>query len=95
MAERCIYSDDGIHCEAGDISDKLVEDCPYLKAIGEISIHAICDFRTYYILAKNKIKLKLWSIEYAKGFLYCYLDYVLKTSDDDYNECAKLIDDLE
>lgn len=37
MAERCIYSDDGIHCEAGDISDTLVEDCPYLKAIGEIA----------------------------------------------------------
>lgn len=37
MAEYCIYSDDGINCEAGDISDKLMENCPYLNAIGEIA----------------------------------------------------------
>ena len=38
MAKYCIYSDDGIACEAGDISDKLIEDCPYLNAIGEIAM---------------------------------------------------------
>ena len=37
MAMYCIYSDDGIHCEADNISDKLVENCPYLNAIGEIA----------------------------------------------------------
>lgn len=37
MAMYCIYSDDGIHCEACDISDKLVENCPYLNAINEIA----------------------------------------------------------
>ena len=37
MAEYCIYSDDGINCEASDISDALVEYCPYLNAIGEIA----------------------------------------------------------
>lgn len=37
MAEYCIYSDDGINCEVEDISDKLVEDCPYLNAIEEIA----------------------------------------------------------
>lgn len=37
MAEYCIYSNDGIHCEAGNISDKLVENCPYLNAIREIA----------------------------------------------------------
>lgn len=37
MAEYCIYSDDGINCEAGDISDTLIENCPYLNAIGEIT----------------------------------------------------------
>ena len=37
MAEYCIYSDDGINCEAGDISDALIENCPYLNAIGQIA----------------------------------------------------------
>lgn len=37
MAEYCIYSDDGINCEAEDISDKLVKDCPYLNAVKEIA----------------------------------------------------------
>ena len=37
MAKYCIYSDDGITCEAEDISDELVEDCPYLNAIEEIT----------------------------------------------------------
>lgn len=37
MAKYCIYSDDDINCEAEDISDKLIEDCPYLNAIGEIA----------------------------------------------------------
>ena len=55
----------------------------------------IRDFATYYSIAKNKIKLKLRTVEYAKGFLHCYIDHVLKLSDDDYNEYAKLIDDLE
>lgn len=55
----------------------------------------IRDFATYYSIANNKIKLKLWTVEYAKGFLHCYIGHVLKLSDDDYNEYAKLIDDLE
>lgn len=37
MAMYCIYSDDGVHCEADNISDTLVEDCPYLNAIGDIA----------------------------------------------------------
>ena len=37
MAKYCIYSDDGIKCEAGNTSDKLVENCPYLNAVGEIA----------------------------------------------------------
>lgn len=55
----------------------------------------IKDFATYYLIAKNKIELNLWPIEYAKGFLFCFLDYVLDVSEDNYNEYAKLIDDLE
>ena len=33
----CIYSDDGVHCEAGEISDELVANCPYLNVIDEIA----------------------------------------------------------
>ena len=55
---------------------------------------AINDFATYYTIAKNKIRLKLWSIDYAKGYLYCYLNNVLEVTKDNYNEYAKLIDEL-
>lgn len=55
---------------------------------------AIRDFATYYKVAKKKIKLKLWSVEYAKGWLSCYLGMVLEVSEDNYNEYAKLIDEL-
>lgn len=55
----------------------------------------IKDFATYYKIAKKKVALKLWSIEYAKGWLSCYLDMVLEVSEDNYNEYAKLIDELE
>lgn len=54
----------------------------------------IKDFATYYLIAKEKIRLKLWSREYAQGWLSCYLNMVLDASDDDYNEYAKLIDEL-
>ena len=34
MAEYCIYSDDGVNCEAEDV---ILEKCPYLNAVGEIA----------------------------------------------------------
>ena len=55
----------------------------------------IKDFATFYLIAKNKIKLKLWSVDYAKGFLHCYIEHVLDLSNDGYNEYAKMIDDLK
>lgn len=55
---------------------------------------AIKDFATYYKTAENKVRLKLWSVDYAKGYLSCYLNHVLEVTDDDYNEYAKLIDEL-
>lgn len=54
----------------------------------------IKDFATYYKIAENKIKLKLWTVEYAKGYLYCYINNVLDLTEEDFNEYAKLIDDL-
>lgn len=54
----------------------------------------IKDFATYYKIAEKKIRLKLWSVDYAKGYLSCYLNNVLEVTDDDYNEYAKLIDEL-
>lgn len=32
----------------------------------------IMDFGLYYEIAKKKIKLKLWSAEYSKGYLYFF-----------------------
>ena len=56
----------------------------------------IKDFATYYKIAKKKIALKSWSVEYAKGWLYCYLDMVLlDTSEENYNTYSSLIDNLE
>lgn len=55
---------------------------------------AIKDFKECYTIAKNKIKLKLWSVDYARGYLSCYLNNVLTVNDYEYNEYAKLIDEL-
>lgn len=55
----------------------------------------IKDFGTYYLIAKNKVDLKLWSVDYAKGFLHCYIDHVLELSDFLYDEYSKMIDDME
>lgn len=55
----------------------------------------IKDFATYYLIAKNKIKLKLWSVEYARGHLSCYLKNVLTVNEFEYDEYAKLIDELQ
>ena len=55
----------------------------------------IKDFATYYLIAKNKIRLKLWSVDYAKGYLSCYLNNVLTVNEFKYDEYAKLIDELE
>ena len=53
------------------------------------------NFEFYYTLAKKKIGLHLWSVDYAKGYMFCYLNNVLvNLSDDKYDEYAKLIDDL-
>lgn len=56
----------------------------------------IKDFATYYLIAKKKVALKLWSVEYAKGWLSCYLEMVLvNTDDDNYNMYAQLINEFE
>lgn len=53
------------------------------------------NFEFYYILVKKKIELHLWSVDYAKGYMYCYLNNILVyLSYDKYDEYAKLIDDL-
>lgn len=51
-------------------------------------------FDSQYIIAKKKIELRLWTVEYAKGYLYCYLGNVLEVNDFLYDEYSKLIDEL-
>ena len=43
--------------------------------------------------AKNKISLKLWSIEYAKGYCYGVLNNI-DVSNEDYDYYSKEIDEL-
>lgn len=52
------------------------------------------DFYAYYETAKKKIKLKLWSVEFAKGYLSCLLDNIAKMTDEQYDECSNMIDEL-
>lgn len=54
----------------------------------------IMDFYVYYETAKKKIKLKLWSVEFAKGYLSCLLDNIAKMTDEQYDECSNMIDEL-
>lgn len=52
------------------------------------------EFYRQYTTARQKIKLKLWDAEYAKGYLYCYLENVLEVNDSEYDEYSNLIDDM-
>ena len=54
----------------------------------------IMDFGLYYEITKKKIKLKLWSAEYAKGYLYFCLNNVADVTEEQYNEYSKMIDEL-
>ena len=47
----------------------------------------IMDFGLYYEIAKKKIKLKLWSAEYSKGYLYFFLNNVADVTEEQYNDC--------
>lgn len=53
----------------------------------------IKDFRTEYVVLKNKIKTKQCSVEYAQGYLYCLIN-MLVTDDDLYDEYSRSIDDI-
>lgn len=47
--------------------------------------------------AKQKIKLKLWSVDYAKGYCYALLDEDLKNNiitSEDYDNYSEMIDNL-
>lgn len=42
---------------------------------------------------KNKVKLKLTSKEYARGYLYGIMDSIIKDNEK-YDEISKMIDDI-
>ena len=52
------------------------------------------DFNLCLQKAKEKIALKLWNTDFAKGYLSCIIDEILNISDDAYDECANKIDEL-
>lgn len=51
------------------------------------------DFKSEYIILKNKIKTKQCSIEYAQGYLYCLINMCVN-DDDLYDEYSRAIDDI-
>ena len=51
------------------------------------------DFKSEYIILKNKIKTKQCSVEYAQGYLYCLIN-MLVTDDSLYDEYSREIDDI-
>lgn len=52
------------------------------------------NFSIQYEMFKKKIEMKLCSVDYAKGYLYCLIDTKIK-DDDQYDEYARLIDDID
>ena len=52
------------------------------------------DFNTQYEILKNRVEMKLCSVDYAKGYLYCLIDTKIK-DDTQYDEYARLIDDID
>ena len=54
------------------------------------------EMKDYIEYAKSKIELKLWSVDYAKGYCFALLNNLCTPdSADEYDELAKQIDDLE
>jgi hypothetical protein len=51
-------------------------------------------FYLYFEMAQAKIKIKLWTVEYAKGYMSCVINEVMNLKDDEYDEYSKLIDEL-
>lgn len=60
---------------------------------GTTEVHKDKDFKSEYIIFKNKIKTKQCSIEYAQGYLYCLINMFV-TDDSLYDEYSKAIDDI-
>lgn len=53
------------------------------------------DFEAWYKHAKKKVKLNLWTPEYAKGYLYFFLNNVAEITENEYEEYAKMIDEID
>lgn len=51
------------------------------------------DFKSEYIILKNKIKTKQCSIEFAQGYLYCLINMCVN-DDNLYDEYSRAIDDI-
>ena len=43
---------------------------------------------------KNKVNLKVYSMDFAKGYCYGVINTSNKINEDEYNELAKIIDDV-
>lgn len=54
----------------------------------------ITQFDKYYEIAKNKVRLKLWTLDFAKGYLSCLVNELNNYQDDEYNNYATKINDL-
>jgi hypothetical protein len=52
------------------------------------------NFSILYEMFKKKIEMKLCSVDYAKGYLYCLIDTKIK-DDTQYDEYARLIDEID
>ena len=55
----------------------------------------IMDFEAWYKHAKKKVKLNLWTPEYAKGYIYFFLNNVAEITENEYEEYAKMIDEID
>lgn len=43
---------------------------------------------------KNKVNLKMYSIDFAKGYCYGVINTSNKINEDEYNKLSKMIDDV-
>ena len=88
MRDRLVelFYENNVRCDQG--IEGLAEDIQDTLHINKKS------FEDIYKIATFKVTSKMWSVDYAKGYLSCYLNNVAIVSDDQYNEFAKMIDDL-
>ena len=79
-------------CDSPKIVD--LEDAIKIVRGGRESRMTLIEIKEVILRCKNKVNLKVYSNDFAKGYCYGVLNTSNKINTDEYNKLAKMIDDV-